>query len=447
MKKISGLSLICGIICTTSMAQIPYPATTTDQGNLVQMEYFIDIDPGPGNGRPIAITAGRNISSLDVTIDLTGLTKAWHRVYVRSRNANGAWSHPAFTIFDNVVIPAYPNAPGPAADLEEMEYFIDIDPGFGNGMKIPLPTATDVNKIAIPVDLSSTARGIHRLIVRSKNKLGQWSLSHVSVFDNAAIVPYRTAPPAPAPVTNMEYFFDTDPGFGNGRPISFTGTPDINQLSVDVALTGLSTGPHTLFLRSKDFPWSLTMAVNFSYASALPVTWLYVRGERKQKQALINWATAQEWDTDKFIVEYSRDGQQYAAVGEVTAAGNSTTSSKYTFTHPELQPGVNYFRLKQMDKNGKHSYSSIIVVPYVDNHSAPVLMPNPVSNTATLLMPPAIAAEQLTVFDASGKIVWQQKVTGNSQSQVLQLSALPNGVYVLQVKGKIQNHTIRFIKK
>ncbi|MGN6419426.1 MAG: T9SS type A sorting domain-containing protein [Pseudobacter sp.] len=446
MKKISGLFLVCGIISTISRAQTPYPTPPADKGNITQMEYFIDTDPGFGNGRPIPVTAVRDLASFSMDIDLTGLNRGWHRLFIRSRNASGNWSHPSVSVFDNVGTPAYPAMPAPAPSLAAMEYYVDTDPGFGNGINVPLPAASDISNITIPVDLTLFPKGIHRLFVRTKDSQGRWSLSHISLFDNGVLVPYPTAPAAPAPISNMEYFFDTDPGFGNGRPISFTGNPDINQLSVDVDLTGLSAGNHTFFLRSKEFPWSLTMAVSFSYITPLPVTWLYVRGERKLQQALINWATAQESETDKFIVEYSRNGQQYSSVGEVAAAGNSSTTTKYAFTYPQLQPGVNYFRLKQLDKNGHYTYSSIMVIPYVDNHSDPVLMPNPVVNTATLLIPPAIEAEQLTVFDASGKAVWQQQVSNRNQSQLLQLDKLPKGVYVLNVRAKSQHYNIRFVK-
>jgi len=446
MKKTSVLFMVCGTICATARAQTPYPVAPPDQGNIVQMEYYIDSDPGFGNGRPIPLNAVRDLASFSADIDLTGLNRGWHRLYIRSKNADGKWSHTALSIFDNVGTPSYPPAPAPAPVMESMEYYIDTDPGIGNGIKIPLPASGDINNISIPVDLTAFPTGIHRLIVRSKDQLGRWSLSHISLFDNGVSVPYPTAPAAAAAIVNMEYFFDTDPGFGKGHPISFTGSPDINQLSVDVDLSGLSAGNHTLFLRSKEFPWSLTMAVNFSYITPLPVTWLYVRGERKQQQALLNWATALEWDTDKFIVEYSRTGQQYSAVGEMAAAGNSTTTTKYAFTYPQLQPGVNYFRLKQLDKNGNFTYSSIIVVPYVDNNTAPVLMPNPVTNATTLLVPPAVEAEQLTVFDASGKAVWQQKVNNSNQSQQLLLGALPKGIYVLNIKGRTQHYNIRFVK-
>ncbi len=78
----------------------------------------------------------------------------------------------------------------------------------------------------------------------------------MSTFENTALLPYPVAAPA-GPITNMEYFFFFSTMIrdsGNGRPISFTGSPDINRLSVDADLTGLAEGQHTLFLRSKEFP-------------------------------------------------------------------------------------------------------------------------------------------------------------------------------------------------
>lgn len=444
MKKITSLCLAASILCTMVNAQEPYPGSA-DRGNIVYMEYFIDKDPGPGNGIPVPLTPGRDLS-FPVTADISQLTKAWHRIYFRSRNADGGWSLSTYALFDNVVIQPYPNAPAPASEIVEIEYFIDSDPGFGKGIKLPLPASPDQNRIAVAIDISGINNGIHRLLVRSRNSMGNWSLTHIGIFENTTTVPYPVAAAA-GPVTKMEYFFDTDPGLGNGRAISFTGAPDINQLSVDVDLTGLSTGQHTLFLRSREFPWSHTMAVNFSYGSSLPVTWLYVRGERKSQQALINWATAQELDTDKFIVEYSRDGRIFKAVSETAAAGNSSTSRTYSYIYPQLSPGVNYFRLKQLDKNGTFSYSSIIVIPYVDRNAAPLLIPNPVDKNATLLIPPSFEATGLVIFDAAGKTVWQQQVMDrNSQHLLLQLAVLQKGVYILQVKGKQQHHSIRFVK-
>jgi hypothetical protein len=446
MKKTLAIWLLAGIFYTKATAQVPYPVAT-DQGNIVRMEYFFNSDPGFGNGIAVPVTPGRTIANINLNVDVSALPQGWHRIYVRSMNENGGWSIPAIMLFDNLQIPSYPNLPAAASDIVEIEYYIDSDPGFGNGRKIALPASPDINKLPVQIDISGLPATIHTLVIRTKNRDNKWSMTHFSLFSNETITPYPTAPAAPAAITNMEYFFDTDPGFGNGQPISFTGTPDINGLSVDLDLPPtLSIGNHTLFIRSKEFPWSMTMAVNFNYAVALPVTWLYVRGERKQQQALLNWATAQESDADKFIVEYSRDGQQYIAAGEVTAAGNSTATTKYAFTYPDLQPGVNYFRLKQLDKNGHFTYSSIIVIPYVDNNTAPVLMPNPVTSAATLLIPPAIEAEQLIVFDASGKAVWQQQANSKNQSQLLQFGSLPKGIYILNIKGRKQHYNIRFVK-
>ncbi len=87
------------------------------------------------------------------------------------KNADGGWSLSAYGLFDNFAVPAYPNAPAPATQLEEMEYYIDDDPGFGNGIKIPLPASPDINRITLGIDISTVPNGIHRLVIRSRNSL------------------------------------------------------------------------------------------------------------------------------------------------------------------------------------------------------------------------------------------------------------------------------------
>ena len=61
--------------------------------NITGVEYYIDTDPGFGNGTGVDISAGTDIT-VGFTADLTGLDDGIHLLYVRSHNANGVWSLP-----------------------------------------------------------------------------------------------------------------------------------------------------------------------------------------------------------------------------------------------------------------------------------------------------------------------------------------------------------------
>ncbi|HUC80013.1 MAG TPA: hypothetical protein VMR70_03820, partial [Flavisolibacter sp.] len=73
-------------------------------------------------------------------------------------------------------------------------------------------------------------------------------------FQLAAQTPYPAAPPAAPAVVKAEYFFDTDPGPGNGSPVNLPVSADIANYSQSLPLNGtaLSNGIHRLYIRTMD---------------------------------------------------------------------------------------------------------------------------------------------------------------------------------------------------
>ncbi|NOS57038.1 MAG: hypothetical protein HOP37_12390, partial [Cyclobacteriaceae bacterium] len=102
------------------------------------------------------------------------------------------------------------------------EYFFDSDPGAGNGTLISFtPTGGDV-AFTTNIPTTSLNQGFHQLAIRLKESGGLWSQFEVRGF-------YITATTSDAAnITAAEYFFDTDPGNGNGTPISVTAGPTTN---------------------------------------------------------------------------------------------------------------------------------------------------------------------------------------------------------------------------
>ncbi|MBS1783504.1 MAG: hypothetical protein JSS78_10595, partial [Bacteroidetes bacterium] len=70
----------------------PYPTAPTAPQNIIAAEYFIDTDPGLGNGTSISITPGVNLSNKTVAINTAGLVNGVHRVYLRTKSGEGNWS-------------------------------------------------------------------------------------------------------------------------------------------------------------------------------------------------------------------------------------------------------------------------------------------------------------------------------------------------------------------
>lgn len=126
-----------------------------------EAEYFFDVDPGVGSGNPFAVGSG--VQSFISTISTAGLADGEHVLFLRTRQG-GEWSlsEPiAFYIKTRIVA---------------AEYFIDTDPGLGNGTPIPINSPSHdltVNTAITPPVLSA---GTHYLFVRTQDISGSWSL-------------------------------------------------------------------------------------------------------------------------------------------------------------------------------------------------------------------------------------------------------------------------------
>lgn len=142
-----------------------------------------------------------------------------------------------------------------AQQINTVEYFFDTDPGFGKASQIVLNSATLDSTFNFVVAALPT--GLHTLFVRLKNSSNQWSTVYQG---NIFIV---NGINGAAQIIQAEYFYDTDPGIGNGNhlPLNNGSLDSLLSFSVD----GLTAGAHSLFVRlqNSNHQWSTTYQDNF----------------------------------------------------------------------------------------------------------------------------------------------------------------------------------------
>ncbi len=126
--------------------------------------------------------------------------------------------------------------------VDAVEYFFDSDPGFGNGTPISITPAT-LLEVQI-TSFSPLGSGVHTLYVRARQN-GVWGLPGLHRFWSEP-----TGPNTPA-IIRLEFFFDNDPGIGNGIPLILTGT-DSTTRTIIVPMNNLTPGFHWLWLRAMD---------------------------------------------------------------------------------------------------------------------------------------------------------------------------------------------------
>ena len=174
----------------------------------------------------------------------------------------------------------------------------------------------------------------------------------------------------------------------------------------------------------------------------LPLTWLYFNGAKKDKHVQLKWATGNEINTKNFVIERSYTGNSWTAIGTVNAAGNSNGSHDYQYLDSNaltLPVNVLYYRLRQVDKDGKFAYSIVVTIRLEQTISDPIItaFPNPFSQTITLQVIPASLVDKtnsVDLYTIQGKLLYHKTIDrqGNTTTLLNDLPFLPAGVYILK---------------
>jgi hypothetical protein len=167
-------------------------------------------------------------------------------------------------------------------------------------------------------------------------------------------------------------------------------------------------------------------------SALLPVTWLNFTASIQNNSMLLNWSTAQEYDSKDFTIQRSRNGIQWDNLGTVPAAQNSQTTSRYQFFDQQPLPGMNYYRLLQSDINGRCSYSSIVHINFEPTNTAIFVYPNPVVNGIINIQ--AAYPSTGLLYNSSGILIWKKELSVGTQK--INVSNLSKGLYVLKAAGQ-----------
>lgn len=199
--------------------------------------------------------------------------------------------------------------------------------------------------------------------------------------------------------------------------------------------------------------WTITyspLVLEYS-GPPLPIELLSFGGRQVGAAIQLHWETATERDNDYVEVQRSRDGKYFEALDRVPGAGNSATPLRYTFADVQPLPGVNYYRLRQVDFDGQQEFHPIIAVRF-DDKNAPAtgitVFPTFVSEDLNIRFAQATEnAGTLLVSDLNGRILLQRTLgVGTEQTQV-HVSSLPAGHYIVVVQNERTREVSRFVKE
>jgi hypothetical protein len=181
--------------------------------------------------------------------------------------------------------------------------------------------------------------------------------------------------------------------------------------------------------------WNPAMTADIN-CLVLPVEFLSFEGKPNQRKVDLTWTTASERNSDHFEVQRSLDGENYEALGEVQAMGNSQNTTAYSFVDENPYSGINYYRLKQVDLSGEFSETERIAVLFRRVGMPIELYPNPAKESISVSFETAFeGAAQWRILDMSGRIVAQGNApVSNGTNRIdLPLNRVETGSYMLEL--------------
>lgn len=385
------------------------------QANIVKMEYYIDTDPGFGLATDVAITPS---SDLDVTFnpDISKLSDGLHKLYIRGKDSNNKW---CFTKYHSFVKGFWDRN----QKIVYAEYYFDSDPGYGKATSLNFTVSADVD-IAINLDVSTLKNGIHSLLIRAKDSYGRWTTTQSHTFYKGI---FSTG--TPANIATIEYYFDTDPGFGNGKKVAFTAGTNLD-LTFDADLSGLSDQPHTIFIRALDEngSWSLIHNHNFCFSPDSPAkpngTVEVVKGTQNEQYSTTTLSNASSY---------------VWAITPTTAGSIAGTGITATVNYSSSFTGVAKISVSGKNDCGLGSSSDTLTVNVKNSTSIEniefsnfKIYPNPSDGTFNLVLQSECDKTIVEIFNASGQIVYSKDYYKRDINESISLQQ-PNGIYMAKV--------------
>ena len=185
--------------------------------------------------------------------------------------------------------------------------------------------------------------------------------------------------------------------------------------------------------------------------TSLPVEWISFTADRMDsRNIMLRWETALEVNNDHFVVQRSIDAQIFEDLGTVSGMGTVDAPTTYDYLDNTYQANINYYRLKQVDYNGTHTFSSIVEVRF-DGKEEDVafhVFPSPatsfinvesigrVNDTYTVL-----------IFDQTGREVYRGELNEEHTRRVIPVGKLVQGIYNYEIISGLEIKKLgRFLK-
>lgn len=171
----------------------------------------------------------------------------------------------------------------------------------------------------------------------------------------------------------------------------------------------------------------------------LPLIWQSFTVSKQNNSAVLMWTTAQERNTKTFMVQQSIDGMNWNDLSSMPASGTKNTPSFYSYTHNKPSNGINYYRILQLDSDGKYTYSDIRSANFSIEEAPFIVLGNLISNGNVAIQ--VNVPTGISLFSVDGKLLFKKRL--NVGLQNIDVSSFAKATYLLKAEGTFQKIVIQ----
>ncbi|MEX0812796.1 MAG: Calx-beta domain-containing protein [Chitinophagales bacterium] len=183
----------------------------------------------------------------------------------------------------------------------------------------------------------------------------------------------------------------------------------------------------------------------------LPVELMYFNAFKNGDKAQLEWLTATEINSDAFEIQRSDNAIDFKSIGRVEAQGNSVEEVEYVFIDKKPLKGDNYYRLKQIDKDGQYEIFPVKQV-YFDTFNKEIevnIYPNPSNGKHLNIDLKNIAREdqrlELKIYDTRGRQVFEYGNFVSENNKIILNESLTSGIYILDIQIEKFSQKVKWI--
>lgn len=239
-------------------------------------------------------------------------------------------------------------------------------------------------------------------------------------------------------------------------PVASTGSPDWSSTnrSATINLGSTVTDGGTFYLQwsGNDVSGSGSRDEfgidNIQITSVLPINLVSFFGKQENNFVALQWQTASEINNHFMAVERSNDGARFHEIGRVNGAGTTNEIQNYNFIDELPLPGLNYYRLRQVDFDGATDYSKVVVVDFRESDKILDVRPTETADWITIGLQDSNSNERtLQVFDLAGRRLYEVILAAEESSLELNVANYPVGQYIVRLLNGGDIQTNRFFKR